>query len=263
MRPEQSILAGLGAIAILLFTSINTPVVVIFAIGLSVACNVVGASLFHYGAAKKVYARKYWDLIIVEHPERLIVRGLSFFLLSILISLLWLSDVITIILLLNAILISFYARVLSKHWVSKNVVIAIVCTTPTLVGWIAGGMQNNWTLILISSIFFTYLAREIIKDVNDIEANHGIRVTLPIWLKSKQKAMYVAYTSLLFAVIFLFVLNSIFSASLITYTLFWLAIVQLLLIPIITKIKGTRVSPDAISISNVLMLASVVILIFV
>ena len=128
VRPEQSILAGLSAIAILLFTSLDASIATIIAIGFSICSNVIGASLFHYGASKKVYARKHWDLVVVDRPLLLVSYGLSFFLLSISISLLWLSEIITFILVLNTIIISVYARLLSTHWVSKNFVIAIVCT---------------------------------------------------------------------------------------------------------------------------------------
>lgn len=257
MRPEQSILAACSSIAILLFGEYRASPAVILALGCAVACNVLGASLFHYGAAKKIYARKYWDRVDVQKPVRLISYGLSFFLLSILIGMLWLNGTSIILLTINTILICLYARMLSKYWVTKNIIIAYVCTTPLLLGWTYVSGQNTLVITLMISIFFSYIAREIIKDINDIEANNGIRVTLPIWLKSTHKAMNAAYVALLFSIISLIYLNSFFSVSLLVYVLFWISIIQLGFVPLITKIKGTYTSPFAISVSNAFILLSV------
>ena len=60
--------------------------------------------------------------------------------------------------------------------------IAFVCASPILLGWFAGHRLNPSVPYGITVTFFAYLTREIVKDIQDREANHGYRHTLPLWL---------------------------------------------------------------------------------
>ncbi|MBU0707236.1 UbiA family prenyltransferase [Patescibacteria group bacterium] len=182
-RPHNCLTAALGTWIIALLS--NGPewiTSVKLAASLSMGIGCLGASLFHYGAANKMYARKHWDNVEVENPKLLIVLGLLAFAVSILLALMFLPTTTWFVVFYNTIAIVLYSRVLSRHWVTKNVVIAVVCTTPILLGWLSGQRLHSAVPFGIITIFCAYWAREIVKDVTDIEANQGIRVTLPIWL---------------------------------------------------------------------------------
>lgn len=144
--------------------------------------NILGASIFHYGAAKRMYARKKWDLIEVDNPVALTTLGFSVMALSNALAYAYLPMISFWITIFNTVAIVGYARWLAKHWSTKNLTIAVVCTTPVLVGWISGYNFHPAIPGLALTIFFGFLGREIFKDCQDVAANHGIRVTLPIWL---------------------------------------------------------------------------------
>lgn len=148
-------------------------------VSLAAALSCLGASLFHYGANTQVYSRKE-ERIDIDDPRPLIFWGIIALLASVLTEALTANVVCAILAITNAIILWFYAANLSKHWLTKNVVIAWVCATPALSGWLVGTYSHPASKYLLAMVFISFLAREIIKDVCDIKANHGIRVTLPM-----------------------------------------------------------------------------------
>ncbi|MDP3964976.1 MAG: UbiA family prenyltransferase [bacterium] len=186
-RPHHCLAAGLAAwVSALLSNGTEWLTMTNLAAASSIALGCLGASVFHYGAANRMYARKYWDLIPLDNPICLQRVGLAFMLTSVIIAVVMLNLFCVIVTFYNTVAIILYARWLAKHWASKNLVIALVCTTPVLLGWFSGHRLNPVVPYGLGAVFCAYWAREIIKDVSDIRANQGIRVTLPIWLGIKQ-----------------------------------------------------------------------------
>jgi len=142
----------------------------------------LASSLFHYGAANKMYARKVWDLVEIQRPGLFITASIVAFTGSIAISDWLLPRGCVSIMWFNVVAISLYAQVLSKHWFSKNITIALVCITPILLGWWIGTSNNLVVLDLLLFVFCGHYAREVVKDIQDRKANCGIRVTLPIFI---------------------------------------------------------------------------------
>jgi len=141
------------------------------------ALSIMSASIYHYGRRHDVYAKKWWDLVLVRNPPTLIAIGRAGFLASILIAAIYLPAVCVAIAVGNALVIFFYADYLDKYWPYKNLAIAAICVTPLLLGWLAGHRYNPIMPPAIGATFFIYLAREVLKDINDLEANRGKRFT--------------------------------------------------------------------------------------
>ncbi len=151
------------------------------AAAISMALNTIGASFYHYGGANWMYARKS-ERFKFKNPETIRLLGLVIFSFSIAIAVLWLPKICVLICLFNTIAIAAYSAKLSSHWTTKNITMAIVCITPIVIGWQAGVTSHpivGWGIVMAA---FAYFAREVIKDVKDILANEGKRVTLPMVL---------------------------------------------------------------------------------
>jgi 4-hydroxybenzoate polyprenyltransferase len=146
--------------------------------GSVMSLGILGASVWHYGARADVYARKHWDPVIVKNPLLLLCIGGIAFLLSIILSWMFLSRECLAIAVINMITIILYGRFLDRYWPWKNLFIAGICVTPMLLGWFSGHRLNPIVPSLILASFFFYLSREIFKDVMDIEANRGKRFTM-------------------------------------------------------------------------------------
>lgn len=180
-RPHHCLAAALGAwIAVLLSDGSDYWSVVKLGAALSLCLGCLGASIYHYGAANTMYARKYWDRVDVRSPILLTCIGAFFLLLSVAVAIATLPHAAALIVVYNFIAVVCYARFLAKHWTTKNLVISCVCVSPILVGWLSGHRLHPAVPFGIFAIFFGYWAREIIKDIDDLEANNGIRVTLPM-----------------------------------------------------------------------------------
>ncbi len=179
IRPILPISSGLAAWIIA--RSCGTEVNQSLAAATSIALSTIGASFYHYGGANWMYARKS-DRLKFENPEILRLIGLSIFCLSIGVAVIWLPKQCTLICLFNTLAIAAYSAKLSSHWVTKNITMSIISATPILIGWYAATTTHPivpWALGLATIAHF---AREIIKDVKDILANEGKRVTLPMVL---------------------------------------------------------------------------------
>lgn len=257
-RPDQCLIAALATWTIALLSnghdiwSANK-----VAAAMTILIEVMGASIFHYGAARKMYARKYWDLVEGSRPWILVTVGSLLMIIAVSIAFHYLPRICFWIAMADTLSISLYARVLSKHWVTKNTVIAFVCTTPVLMGWLAGNHIHPALPYFFVIVFFSYLGREIFKDINDIEANNGIRITLPIWLGSAKKALWVAYTSILLSCICLLLLFDAYqTATLFAETFYLIALLVFLTIPLAAKIKGVRILPRIVTIANSAVLIS-------
>ncbi len=201
VRPTLPILSGFATWIIA--RACNAPfehsVVAAFSMGLST----IGASIYHYGGANWMYTRKD-ERFKFKNPQIVMLVGLIFFALSIGIAgqclpnkaCMWIS-------IGNAILIAAYSATLSAHWKTKNITMGVVCATPVLMGWQAGTMTHPIVIWAMIFALIAHLSREIIKDVNDIIANHGRRVTLPMRI-GKEGALQIAGGLLIIAMLFAF-----------------------------------------------------------
>lgn len=145
------------------------------------AMGVAGSSLYHYGAAYDVYTRKSERLWIDATPRHWFIGlGVMVLMLSTVTAMLLFNVWGVTIMVVDSLIILLYARFLGRHWITKNALIAFVATTPGLLGWVVGHRMNAavpWILVALGA---AYWAREIVKDIEDIHANYGRRVTLPM-----------------------------------------------------------------------------------
>lgn len=183
-RPQHIILASLSTWVIAMLS--NGPHYITTAKVVSpivMALSVFGASFYHFGAANPMYTRKS-ESLSVDRMIRvsLIFLGLAGISTAVYITFRYLSSACRLIVTVDAIIIVAYAGLLSRHWLSKNILIAFVCVSPILLGWFAGHRLNPAVPYGIAVTFFAYLAREIVKDIQDRIANHGYRHTLPLCL---------------------------------------------------------------------------------
>lgn len=148
---------------------------------LAIGISCVSASVFHYGAANRMYTRK-GETLSSQYPRRLVIVGTIGFFLSLVIGSLYLPGGAQVILWYNFLAVACYSRWLSRHWATKNLTIALVLTSPILIGWLTVRVWHPMLGYLIAAVFCGYLAREMVKDIGDIKANCGLRVTLPIWI---------------------------------------------------------------------------------
>jgi len=149
------------------------------------ALSVLGASLYHFGAANAMYAKKN-EALAVRNPWgrlALIIFGLVGILVAVVVTFHYLNRLCQAIVVVDATIVVFYARVLSRHWRTKNLPMAFVDISPLLLGWFCVGYRPYPGVPYgASAAFFAYLAREIVKDVQDIEVDRGFRATLPLYL---------------------------------------------------------------------------------
>jgi len=172
------------------------------AAAIAFALGTIGSSLYHYATANWMYTRKS-ERFKFKNPKALRFIGIIFFCLSLGIAAIWLPKLCALIYIFDALAIIAYSLKLSAHWSTKNILMSIVCTTPIIIGWLAGTQTHPivfWGMGLTS---FAYLAREIVKDVKDIIANNGKRVTLPMVL-GPERALQLSGALLIIATFLLF-----------------------------------------------------------
>lgn len=163
----------------------------------SIALSTVGASFYHYGGANAMYARKS-ERLKFSDPQLLMLIGLSVFSLSIAIAVQWLPKQCVYICLFNTISVAAYSAKLSSHWATKNLTMSLVCATPVAIGWQAGQLTHPIVPWAFSIAVIAHLSREMVKDVKDILANSGKRVTLPMVLGT-ERVLQIAGVLLLVA----------------------------------------------------------------
>ncbi|MFA5184410.1 MAG: UbiA family prenyltransferase [Patescibacteria group bacterium] len=151
------------------------------AAALTVAFGTIGASFYHYGGANWMYARKS-ERLQFKDPQVIMLIGLVIFSLSIVIAVQWLPKQCVYIALFNTIAVAAYSAKLSSHWITKNLTMSLVCATPVAIGWQAGHLTHPIVPWALAIAMLAHLSREMIKDVKDIIANNGRRVTLPMVL---------------------------------------------------------------------------------
>ena len=145
--------------------------------------SVLSASLYHFGAANPMYARKN-EVLSVSLLVRggLIGLGILGMAGAVYLSVNYLNTSCQIVVALDALIIAAYAGILSRHWATKNLLMAFVCASPVLLGWLVGHRLHPAVPYGIGVTFLTYLTREVVKDIQDRVVNHGHRITLPLWL---------------------------------------------------------------------------------
>ncbi len=169
------------------------------AAALAIGLSTIGASLYHIGDRHEIYARKA-ERVEVKDPKLMVFLGQIVFSCSIAVAVLWLPKTCIFVCMFNSITIAAYSARLSGHWKTKNLTMAIVCSTPVAIGWFAGNFGHPivpWALAIAA---VAHLSRELVKDVEDRIANHGFRVTLPMVL-GPDKTLQIAGGLLLIAAI--------------------------------------------------------------
>jgi 4-hydroxybenzoate polyprenyltransferase len=148
---------------------------------LAIGLDILGASLFYFAAANKMYILKDRSYALYK-KQRVVVTalGLMAMLGAIVVATCCLSRLCVCLTIFNALVILYYKDFVSKRWWSKNPMIAMVCVTPILIGWAAG--ENTHPSVPSAAIlaFFAYLVREIIKDIQDQRVDRHLRLTLPL-----------------------------------------------------------------------------------
>lgn len=157
---------------------------------IAIALSTIGASFYHYGGANWMYARKS-DRFKFKDPEMIRLAGLIIFGLSICLAALWLPKLCVLVCVFNTLAIAGYSAKLSSYWLTKNMTMAVISATPIILGWLAGGIFHPIVLWGIGVACIAHLSREIIRDVEDIFANEGRRITLPMVLGEK-RALQIA-----------------------------------------------------------------------
>ncbi len=150
------------------------------AAGCVMGLGVLGAIIFHFGGANSMYERKGWDHIARQRRALYMILGGSFMCGSVVVAQAYLTLPCVLLTAFDAVAIILYTRILCRWWGTKNFTIAIVCTTPLLLGWMAGSHTPPLIPQFCTVLFVVHWAREVMKDVIDRVANHGIRLTLPL-----------------------------------------------------------------------------------
>ena len=171
----------------------------------SIALSTIGASLYHYGGANWMYARKS-DRLKFDDPEIVRLLGLGVFCLSIAVAVLFLPKQCALICLFNTLVIAAYSAKLSAVLIIKNLTMCVICTTPIVIGWQAGDATHPIVPWAIAIAAIAHLAREVIKDVKDILANEGKRFTVPMWLDEETALQCAGGLLLIATVLALFIL---------------------------------------------------------
>ncbi len=201
-RPMQCLFAAAGAWIIALLSNgsewLNQPKV---AVTFCAAFSCLGSSLLHYGVRHEMYARKWWDRVVIPKPSLLVILGIAAFVVSITIATVFLSSPCTMVAVGNFVMITLYGVILDRVWPVKNIVASLVCVTPIVLGWFAGNRLNPIVPSLILGTLCVYLAREGIKDTEDVEANRGLRFTLPMMV-GRLATMRVAGLCMLASIFF-------------------------------------------------------------
>ena len=170
---------------------------------LVIALQIAGASLFYFAVANQMYGRKHSGYLLANWPIIIMgVLGLLAMVSGTIISA-QLSYSCLAVAIFNPVVIVLYKDYISKWWLSKNLLMAAVCITPVLLGWWAGsGSTHPAVPGGAVAVFFTYLAREIIKDIQDMEVDRHRRRTLPLE-RGVGVARVLAGTSMLGSLFFL------------------------------------------------------------
>lgn len=183
IRPIIPLSSGLGTWIIARYC--EAPFEQALAAAISIALGTIGASFYHYGGANWMYARKS-ERFKFKDPEIIRLIGLGIFSVSICIATMYLPKQCVLICVFNTFAIAAYSAKLSSHWTTKNITMGIISVTPIVIGWQAGTVSHPIVFWTIGIVCIVHLSREIIKDVQDIVANEGKRVTLPMILGTEQ-----------------------------------------------------------------------------
>ncbi len=174
VRPFQCLTAAFAVVAFATIAARDfslTPMVIAGASAM--ALLVFASSAFHCAFQKhdKPFSRHVNDYLPKRRPWVLgPIAGLAF-LTSIVITINYLSLGATIAIFIAGGLVADYT--MSRTDEPRNLEVAIICTTPVLVGWLASGTALSgwtWFFMLIACMF--YLLREEVKDSQEAGAAH-------------------------------------------------------------------------------------------
>ncbi|MBT4209451.1 MAG: hypothetical protein HOE19_00845 [Candidatus Komeilibacteria bacterium] len=178
-RPQHVIMGAVTTwiVVILSGGSLTATILSPLAIGL----QILGASLYYFAVANRMYLLKS-DSYTISELSRIVMRnvGLTAMLLAVVMVIGWLDELCILITAFNVLVVVGYKNTISKWWPSKNFLMALVCTTPVLLGWWSGESTHPAVSGGTAAVFFAYLTREIIKDIQDLDVDRGLRMTLPL-----------------------------------------------------------------------------------
>ena len=222
MRPKNVVLASatvpLGAYFALMGTNVEMPWIVI-------ACHTL-AVLSFTGAGNAMNDLKDAEIDIVAHPFRPLPSGqLTISQAQWFTVLLWLGSVfahitgvmlydtdmeiivptVLIYILAVVLMVTYDHGVMTKNkGLFGNIVISVLVGAVILYGAAAvGGLMRGFIWWIFGVVFFSNLARELVKDCMDMEADAATRQTLPMqW--GKERVRMFAYVLLMGALICLY-----------------------------------------------------------
>ncbi len=160
----------------------------------------LGAFLMHYAIRHDTYKSKWKDVHHQYRPALFLHLGAYTFAFSMTVAALFLPLVCLFIVTINFAALYIYATVI-RHWSWKNLIASFLCITPILIGWFAVQHTNPVIPFLLVSAFCMYMAREILKDMEDLDVDRGKRFTM-VMRFGPIATMRVASSFLFVAVLF-------------------------------------------------------------
>jgi len=144
-----------------------------------------GVSMMHFSHLQQMYLRKGDDWVTDANPVKLQIVAFFCDAGAFVAAFYWLPQAfvpVFAIILLSAL----YTWILSRHWQTKTPTILLIVLSPFLIGWIAGNRTGAFPWLPFITIGCLLTARELIKDVQDIEIDRAeYRATLPIRFGAK------------------------------------------------------------------------------
>jgi geranylgeranylglycerol-phosphate geranylgeranyltransferase len=154
------------------------------------------------------------DIDKIAHPDRPVAAGrmsprsalrlsYAFFFLSAVASTLIFYPKIVVyplaLLLLNMVIMLSYEKRLKKEGISGNLSIAWLTASLFLFGAVSAGGINTLTALFVFMAFLAIFAREVAKDIEDMEGDRGVRRTAPLTYGVGRASVF-AYVSIIAAV---------------------------------------------------------------
>ncbi len=131
-------------------------------------------------------------------PAEALYFSLALFLVGI-IAAIYINQMALLIAIIMALLLFAYPAFMNKIKYAGNVVVALGTAITFIFGAAAAGNVPALVVVLALSAFFSNMAREITKDIQDLKKDKGTKVTLPMKTKKANYIVAVYYT---FAILF-------------------------------------------------------------
>jgi len=126
-------------------------------------------------------------------PQEALYFSLALFLIGIL-SAIFINQLALAIAIIMALLLFAYPAFMNKIKYVGNVVVALGTAITFVFGAAAAGNIPALVVVLAISAFFSNMAREITKDIEDMKKDKGTKVTLPMKTKKSKYIVAVYYT---------------------------------------------------------------------